>query len=186
MIKLFSYVVDHDTGYAPNPFGDYCTLAKCMYGFKRRNIVEMAEEGHWVAGTGGTELSRSAGHGKLIYAMRVKKKISLQEYCRTNRGSRIDAEHEIDEDGRFALLATHFFYFGRNAVDVYEIPTKYLHHDFEKRGRRYRCDFSGAFIEDFASWLDATFEVGVHGPPCKPHSELRLPRLPMQIRRKGK
>ncbi|MBW2740862.1 MAG: hypothetical protein JRE64_18905 [Deltaproteobacteria bacterium] len=25
--KLYSYVVDHDYGYAPNPFDGYCTLA---------------------------------------------------------------------------------------------------------------------------------------------------------------
>jgi endonuclease-3 len=27
MPKHFSYVVDHDYGYAPCPFGDFCTLA---------------------------------------------------------------------------------------------------------------------------------------------------------------
>lgn len=87
MPKLFSYVVDHDYGYAPCPFGDFCTLAKCKYGTikcksgTRRNIVELAEEGDWIAGTGGADLDKSAGHGKLIYVMRVDEKISLQEYC---------------------------------------------------------------------------------------------------------
>ena len=69
--RLFSYVVDHDYGFAPNPFGGICTLAKCKYGSKKRNIVEMAERRDWIAGTGGADLSKSAGHGKLIYAMRV-------------------------------------------------------------------------------------------------------------------
>jgi len=64
MPRLYSYVVDHDLGFAPNPFGGCCTLAKCKYGSKRRNIVEMAETGDWIAGTGGADLSKSAGHGK--------------------------------------------------------------------------------------------------------------------------
>ncbi len=57
MPKLYSYVVDHDYGYAPCPFGG-CTLAKCKYGTikcktgTRRNIVELAEEGDWIAGLG--------------------------------------------------------------------------------------------------------------------------------------
>jgi hypothetical protein len=110
MPKLYSYVVDHDLGFAPNPFGGCCTLAKCKFSTKKRNIVEMAEEGDWIAGTGGADLSKSAGHGKLIYAMRVDDKIPLAEYCQAYNGSRVDAEHEVLEDGRFALISRHFWF----------------------------------------------------------------------------
>ena len=185
MLKLFSYVVDHDYGFAPNPFGGFCTLAKCKYGFKKRNIVELAEEGHWIAGTGGADRKKSAGHRKLIYAMRVDEKISLAEYCRSNVGDRIDAEHDINEKDRSALISNHFFYFGRNAIDISEIPGKYLNHPFEKSGPGHRSDFSEEFVDDFARWLKANFKVGVHGPPCKPHSELKTPKCPAQVRRKG-
>ena len=105
MPKLFSYVVDHDLGFAPNPFGGFCSLAKCKYGtirrnngMMKRNIIETAEEGDWIAGTGGADLTKSAGHGKLIYAMRVDEKIPLAEYCQAMIGNRIDAEHEAMED----------------------------------------------------------------------------------------
>src|ERR1700680_4148150 len=114
MPKLYSYVVDHDHGFAPCPSGGFCTLAKCKYGSKKRNIVEMAEVGDWIAGTGGVDLGKSAGHGKLIYAMRVDDKLPLAKYCRENVGKRIDADHDIGEKGRFALISHHFFYFGRN------------------------------------------------------------------------
>ena len=185
MPKLFSYVVDHDYGRAPNPFGGFCTLAKCKYGSEKRNIVEMAEEGDWIAGTGGVDLRKSAGHGKLIYAMRVDEKIPLAEYCRGNIASRIDAKHDVAESGRFALISDRYFYFGRNAIDISEIPKKHLHHPFEKSGPGYRCDFSEEFIEGFAKWLMAKFKVGVHGPSCKPHSELRMSKCPSQVRRKA-
>lgn len=31
MARLFSYVVEHDEGRSPNPFGSYCTLANCKF-----------------------------------------------------------------------------------------------------------------------------------------------------------
>lgn len=186
MPKLYSYVVDHDLGFAPNPFGGFCTLAKCKYGSaKKRNIVELAEEGDWIAGTGGADQKKSAGHGKLVYAMRVDEVVPLDDYCEAHQGDRVDAEPEDDGADRFALLSHHFFYFGRNAIDITEIPHTYLNHPFEKTGPSHRCDFSGEFIEAFAKWLKNNFKVGVHGPPCLPLSGLKLPRCPIQVRRNG-
>lgn len=185
MPKLFSYVVDHDYGFAPNPFGGFCTLAKCKFGTKKRNIVELAEVGDWIAGTGGADLRKSAGHGKLIYAMRVDEVIGLNEYCRAHNGDRIDAAPERGGKGRHALISYHFYYFGRNAIDISDIPKKHLNHPFEKRGPGYRSDFVEEFVEKFAQWLKANFKTGVHGQPCKPHSELDLPKCPTQVRRKG-
>jgi hypothetical protein len=170
MPKLFSYVVDHDYGFAPNPFGGFCTLAKCKYGTTKRNIVELAEVGDWIAGTGGADLKKSAGHGKLIYAMRVDEVVPLNEYCRADR---------------LALISHHFFYFGRNVIDISDIPQRHLGHPFEKAGPGHRADFSEEFVGAFAGWLKANFMVGVHGPPCKPHSELNLPKCPTKVRRRG-
>jgi hypothetical protein len=185
MPKLYSYVVDHDHGFAPCPFGGFCTLAKCKYGSKKRNIVEMAEVGDWIAGTGGANLDKSAGHGKLIYAMRVDEIITLKAYCRGNKGNRIDAEPEKDMDDRYALISYHYFYFGRNAIDISKIPKKHLDRPFEKDGRGYRNRFREKFVEEFAKWLESNFKVGVHGPPCEPHSELDMPTCPPKLKRKG-
>jgi len=185
MPKLFSYVVDHDYGIAPNPSGGFCTLVKCKYGMIKRNIVELAKEGDWIAGTGGADLTKSAGHGKLIYAMRVDEVVSHNDYCQAHCGDRIDADPEDDGHDRLALISHHFFYFGRNAIDISDIPRKHLDHPFEKAGPGHRADFSEDFVEAFAKWLEANFKVGVHGQPCKPHSELTLTRWPTKVRRKG-
>jgi hypothetical protein len=184
MPKLYSYVVDHDYGFAPNPFGDFCSLAKCKVRSNRRNILEMAEVGDWIAGTGGVDLRKSAGHGKLIYAMRVDEIISLKEYCTAHYGNRVDAEPERVWKDRFVLISHHYFYFGRNAINISDIPKRYLNHAFEKSGPWYRGDFSEEFVEEFSKWLKATFKVGVHGPPCTPHPKWKLPRCPVQVRRK--
>jgi hypothetical protein len=184
MAMLFSYVVDHDNGRAPYPFGAFCTLAECKYGTKRRNIIEMAEIGDWVAGTGGKS-RESAGHGKLIYAMRVDDKIPLIDYRQAHRGDRFDANGATDGRGRFALISNHFFYFGANARDISEIPRTHLGCPFENPGRGYRRDFAQEFVADFAKWLEDNFKVGVNGPPCRPSSELEIPERPLKLRRKG-
>src|SRR5260370_17959215 len=80
MRKLFSYVVDHDLGFAPNPFHGFCTLADCKFSSSgRKNIVELAKQRDWIAGTGGLN-PLSAGHGRLIYVIWVAEKITLRHY----------------------------------------------------------------------------------------------------------
>jgi len=186
---LYSYIVDHDNGFAPNPADGLCTLAKCKYGTNRANVVEMAREGDWIVGTGGsTGLKRleSAGVGRLIYAMRVDRKVPLTEYCREYGSRRIDARlDEVVASGRFALISKHFFYFGRNAINISEVPTRHLDRPLEKKGQGYRSKFPQAFIEDLSAWLSATFAVGVHGLPCKPRDDIASPRCPPRVKRKS-
>lgn len=44
-LKLYSYVVARDFGFAPNPFHGYCTLATC-----KPDIRATASVGDWVIG----------------------------------------------------------------------------------------------------------------------------------------
>ncbi len=53
------------------------------------NIVELAQVGDWIAGTAG-KIKQSAGHGKLIYAMKVTERISLREYFRDPRSAKAE------------------------------------------------------------------------------------------------
>lgn len=72
--SLFSYVVRFDSGFAPNPFHGYCTLATCKPGIRKH-----AEVGDWVVGTGssGREVRRG---GHLVYAMRVTESLTTTQY----------------------------------------------------------------------------------------------------------
>src|SRR5260370_22346988 len=82
MPRLFYYGVQHDYGLSPNPSGGFCTLAFCKFSTSgKRNVVELAEVGDWVIGTGGSH-PVSAGHGRLVYAMRVTEKLNLRDYFR--------------------------------------------------------------------------------------------------------
>ncbi len=46
-LKIYSYVVRYDSGFAPNPFGDYCSLATC-----KPRIRKSIHKDDWVVGTG--------------------------------------------------------------------------------------------------------------------------------------
>jgi hypothetical protein len=167
--RLFSYVVHHDYGIAPNPYGAYCTLALCKFGSPGwPNLVELAKPGDWVAGTGGAGPD-SAGHGKLIYAMRVDEKLTLAEYASDPRfADRADNLPELaDRTDRYVLVSRHFFYFGARAIELRGVPARYLSSLFEKRGPGYRYkDFLSEFVADFADWLEETYHMGIHGNPC--------------------
>ena len=71
-VRLFVYVVVHDTGFAPNPFSGYCTLATCKPGIRRS-----ARVGDWIAGIGSVQRCQE---GKLVFAMRVAETMCLDEY----------------------------------------------------------------------------------------------------------
>jgi hypothetical protein len=129
----------------------------------------MAEVGDWVVGTGGVG-HESAGHRRLIYAMRVTRKIPLSRYVSSpSYAGRADRfPNDAAAQGRFVLISDDFWYFGRNAVDIGGIPTRYLEHPLEKRGPGYRRDFPEAFIADFERWIGTTYSRGIHGEPCGP------------------
>jgi Nucleotide modification associated domain 2 len=76
-VRLYSYVVARDWGFAPNPFHGDCTLATC-----KRLIRKAAQPGDWVIGTGSAGNDRE---GCLIYAMRVTETMSFDEYWESER-----------------------------------------------------------------------------------------------------
>ena len=79
-MRYFSYIVDRDYGFAPNPFYKVCTLAACKPVIRR-----VASVGDWIFGTG----SVSKGlQGKLIYAMQVTEKLTFNAYWNDPRFER--------------------------------------------------------------------------------------------------
>jgi hypothetical protein len=82
---IYSYLMDHDLGLAPNPFGRYCTLSVCKPEIRRSSRLKL---GDWIIGTGSKALEESTGRkltNKLIYAMRVTDRISLETYWSDSR-----------------------------------------------------------------------------------------------------
>lgn len=73
-IRLHSYVVRYDSGFAPNPFYAICTLATC-----KPDIRVHASVGDWIVGTGSANKQVRRG-GCLVYAMRVTETMTHKEY----------------------------------------------------------------------------------------------------------
>lgn len=80
-MRLFSYKLTDDTGFAPNPFWGFLTLATCKPGMRRAR-----EEGDWIAGFTSTSLNGDpVGNERLVYLMRVADKLSIAEYFEDER-----------------------------------------------------------------------------------------------------
>ncbi|WP_139348066.1 hypothetical protein [Pseudomonas sp. C9] len=181
MNRIYGYVITHDTGFAPNPFGEFLTLATCMPVIRRN-----AKAGSWLVGTG------SAVHGlrgKLIYAAKIDEVVSLEDYGRDSRflpkqpsrngddanrqGDNIyfkdeegdwfqresdnhDCSHmDHDLSGKNVLVAKKFWYFGSQACDLPEDLQQIV-----QKGRGYRCTDSPEVIDRLEKWL-STYRPGI-------------------------
>ena len=75
-MKLYSHVVTNDTGLAPNPFHGYCTTALCTPSHQRAKLTK----GDWLIGN-----SQKSDGNRLVYAMRISQKLSMNQYFHTAR-----------------------------------------------------------------------------------------------------
>ena len=75
-MRLFSYKLTHDTGFAPNPFWGYLTLATCKPWMRRSKLP-----GDWVAGFTSKALCNDrVGDERLVFLMQVDEKLPLADY----------------------------------------------------------------------------------------------------------
>jgi hypothetical protein len=170
-MKCSAYIVSVDSGFSPNPFGRSCTLACCKPTIRRN-----AEVGDIIVGSGscGSGLS-----GRLIYAMRVGRILSLQDYWDsypskrpsaktpiTQRGDAVwhkdssgtwrgvrgalhdHRQRDRDLRGENALIASEFYYFGSDAIQV---PSEYSAILATTQGHKNTHD--AKLIGRFWSWL---------------------------------
>lgn len=145
-MRVFSYVVAVDSGFAPNPFRGACTPACCKPVIRRR-----AEPGDLIVG-----LSPRSERG--VYAMQVARSVGFDDYWRDPIGiekrPRLDAPRAVDRrgdniyeplgDGDFRQLPS-----GHSAEHGGE------HHAHERRDLGGRRVLIGTSFCDF----------GGHGPP---------------------
>jgi hypothetical protein len=78
-MEYFSYVVEHDYGLAPNPFGGYCTLAVCKPDIRKNINLNI---GDWIIGTGSQKLKKL---NHLIFAMQLEEKLTFDGYWEDKR-----------------------------------------------------------------------------------------------------
>ena len=184
-MTLYSYIVANDTGFAPNPFHGFCTLACC-----KPRIRKSAREGDYVVGIGPKHLGN-----RVVYAMLVNETIGFDDYWRDPRfrAKRPDAEaggesavgdniyhrdptgrwqqersqHSTgairkDTDGAKVLISTDFIYWGGDGP---ELPPSIRAIIPLTQGHRSRKN--APYAPDFIEWFESHKERGRLGWPIQ-------------------
>ena len=118
---------------------------------------------------------KSAGHGKLVYAMRVDKKFTRWKYFTDSqfeqkkpvktgtyeqtRGDNVQPLNDFEMHKQFALVSWQFYYFGAKAIDI---PGEF---NLEKKGPWFRYVDPADFCR-FVALLERKYKPGKHGEPC--------------------
>lgn len=200
-MRVYSYIVTHDSGFAPNPFHGFLTLACC-----KPLIRRTAQVGDWVVGL-------SLGAERIVFAMRVSERLTFEQYwadprfaakkpdvkakqVMLRRGDniyrpgddgtlvQIPSAHanpdgtdnpktrRHDLSGRFVLVADDFVYFGGHG------PATPPELAFLGVGRGHRCQFTPEQVDAFLGWIAAR-PRGILGRPAMwpaPDETWRPPR----------
>jgi hypothetical protein len=185
-MRLCSYTVVNDCGFAPNPFGGYCTLAACT---PNHQGIRLAA-GDWLVG----HASAARGHG-LIYAMEVAEVLDLDAYYNDPRFARKkprldrhwrdacgDNIYHRGADGRWqqdyslfhrgrdilvqdtrnaiAYIGKEFYYFGSEPG---EIPERFAVIIRDRHG--CKCSYPERLAQGFVAWLRGNFPPGIRADP---------------------
>jgi len=185
-MKLCTYVMTCDFGFAPNPFGSYCTLAACTPNHCRVDL----HKGDWLVG------HSSAKRGqRLIYAMEILDVLDLNSYyrderfqCKKPRYDRIlqeacgdnlyyrdqagtwgryksgfhqnERHQEQDKNGNRVFIANHFYYFGRKSEKIPPYLTGII-----RKGPGCKCNHSEELVRAFVDWVQASYAPGARALP---------------------
>lgn len=192
---LYSYVVTRDFGFAPNPFGEYCTLATCKPGIRKSASI-----GDWVIGTGSTEQPIRMGN-HIIYAMQVTEKMSFSQYWldpkfndkkpvmngslkqkyghniyyfdeRLNQLVQVNSHHSLDDgstnEKNYARDTKGLFVLISNNFWYFGEKAPVIPAEFRdciKRGMGYKKINDESTINELIGWLSDNFDKGFNGRP---------------------
>jgi hypothetical protein len=197
-MRLCSYIVKYDKGFAPNPFHGLCTLAACTPNHQGLRL----ENGDWILGNSTIEY----GH-RLIYAMRISEVLNFDDYYRNKLFAKKKASNDswqdrcgdniyycnkagewqqgatfhhqsaesIEQDTRHphVFISDHFYYFG---VAAPHFPAEYKL--LARKSQGCKCSHDQKLVEAFIAWLEKKYDPGKHGDPrhrdkdSEPQSEL--------------
>lgn len=133
--SLYSYVLTHDSGFAPNVSHGYCTLATC-----KPKIRMNANVGDWVIGTG--SLSKGDDEERLLYAMRVEEVLSYDEYF-----EREEFEYKKPKDGDLYDPQGDNIYYTGKPIDGKQIEDSDVYLSTMPDGERIHYRDSSPFVQ---------------------------------------
>lgn len=190
-MRLCSYVVKRDYGFAPNPFHGFCTLATC-----KPSLRSAREPGNWIVGTG----SKKKGlQGRLIFVMQVSRWVTFDDYwsmpefaakkpnlCGSSQlaygdniyhresgeWTQVDSHHSYadgsvnpsnlnTDTGANKVLIGDEFYYFGRASPL--VPEEFAPIAWGHRG--HKCTFPQELISGFVAYIRSTYRRGILGRP---------------------
>lgn len=133
-MSLFSYVITRDYGFAPNPFGGYCTLATC-----KPRIRKVAKVGDWVIGTGSNSKKGNMGN-RLIYTMKVEEIITFANYW---NDSRFQDKKPVMNGSKRQKYGDNIYYFDETENKFIQVNSHHSLVNGDTNEINYKRDLSG-------------------------------------------
>jgi hypothetical protein len=158
-MRIYVYKLVHDTGFAPNPFHGWCTLACC-----KPKIRSGASRGDWVVG-----ITPKALGERLAYFMRVEEVLTFDQYF---ADPRFAAKKPLDQKGQPLIRRCGdncYEPLGRNAFR--QLPSSHSRKDGSEDLELKRQDLAG--IQVLASRQFGYF--GADAIPLDPGLEFMVP-----------
>jgi len=135
-MKMYTYVITRDYGFAPNPFGGVCTLATC-----KPSIRKLAVVGDWVIATGPKINYNKSGF--LFFAMKVDEKISFNEYWKDER---FQFKKPIFNGSLKQCYGDNIYYFDENSNKWHQQDSHHSLENGEINPRNLKNDTSAKFV----------------------------------------
>lgn len=132
-MSVYAYKITRDYGFAPNPFGRYCSLACCKPHVRKKAIV-----GDWIIGTGAVE-NNLLYH--LLFIMKVTEKITFQEYWEDER---FNYKKPILNGSLKQIHGDNIYYNNDNIW--YQIDSHHSFHEGELNTKNLNQDLSGVSV----------------------------------------
>ncbi len=152
MTTYYSYVIPRDFGFAPNPFGQYCTLATC-----KPLIRKMANVGDWVLGTSSIAGKRKP---KLVYAMKVTEKTNFNSYYNDPRFQR---KKPVINGSHKKMYGDNIYHYTEIVDDIKQWVQDDSHHSYEEGKTNYYNLKRDTSTSDAVLISNYFFYLGVDG-----------------------
>ena len=146
MTTLYSYIVASDTGFAPNPFHCFCTLACCK---PKIRTLRAAQKGDYVVG-----LSSKHSGNRLVYAMRITDKMTFDQYW---NDSRFQAKRPNMRTGGIEALGDNIYHWDYERKKYHQKRSQHSNPDGTENRKHKHHDTKGddhwvLISNDFVYW----------------------------------
>jgi len=133
-MRLFSYIVRSDSGFAPNPYHGYCTLACCKPVIRRN-----ARQGDWVVG-----ISSKKSGNKLIFAMQITE--SPQTFKEYYTDPRFKSKKPRKRSKQYEFRRGDNIYKPLRNGTFLQLPSNHSNPDGSENHQKKMKDLNGKFV----------------------------------------